>query len=112
MWQATVRGLQIPQGEIQRDLTAREVEHVAMVWRVARPRLGLTAHDEATVPEVHTSFVEVRGANHSEDIEPSLSSSSESAERKSWNPVLGLCCHYFVEKGGLVMPLCSGSLLR
>ena len=46
LWQATVSGLRIPQGEIQRDLTALEVGHVAMVRRIARLRLGLAAHDE------------------------------------------------------------------
>ena len=38
LWQATVSGTRIPQGETQRDLTAPEVEHVAIgVSRVCGP---------------------------------------------------------------------------
>ena len=109
LWQA-IRGLRIPQGEIQRDLSAPEVEHVAIMRRIARLRLGLTAHDEAKVLEVHASYVELRGAKSSEDIEPSLSSSSVLEEHKSRNPVLGLCCHCYV--GPIIEHICSGSLLR
>ena len=78
---ATVRGNRIPQGEIQRDLTAPEVEQVAMVRCVAR--------HEAKVLEVHTSYVELRGAKSSD--------SSESEEHNSWTPVLGLCFDCYVE---------------
>ena len=39
-WQATVRGLRVPQGESQRDLAAPEVERVAMVRCIARLRRG------------------------------------------------------------------------
>ena len=46
LWQDTVRDLQVPQGETERDLTPLEVGHVGMVRRIARPRLGLTAQDE------------------------------------------------------------------
>ena len=56
---------------------------------------------QAEVLEVHAFYVELRGAVSSEDIEPSLSSSSESEVHNSWNPVLGLCCHYHVE------PICE-----
>ena len=45
---------------------------------------------------VRTSCVELRGAKSSEDIEPSLSSSSESETHNSWNAALGLCCHCYV----------------
>ena len=40
LWQATVRGFRILQSETQRDLTAPEVGHVAMVRRIERLRLG------------------------------------------------------------------------
>ena len=38
LWQATVRDLKIPPGETQRDLTALEVGHVALMRRIARLR--------------------------------------------------------------------------
>ena len=77
---------------------------------------------QAKVLEVHTSYIELRGAKSSEDIEPSLAYSSE---HSIWNPVLGLRFQYYVAptieriltegktaKSGCVIALCSGSLVR
>ena len=47
LWQATVHDFLMPQGETQRDLTALEVGHVAMVPRIAFLRLCTTAQHEA-----------------------------------------------------------------
>ena len=107
LWQGTVRGLRIPQGETQRDLLWK----LDMPRRIARPRLGLTPHDEVKVLVMHTSHVELRGAKSSQNIEPSWSSSSESEAHHSWNPVLGLCCHYDV--GSIIVHiLAEGELGR
>ena len=47
LWQATVRDLWVPQGETKRDLNTLKVGYIAMVQRIARLRLCLTAQDEA-----------------------------------------------------------------
>ena len=58
LWEYTVRDLCVLHGEIERDVTALEVGHLATLRRIARPRLGLTAQVEV---EVHSPRRRVRG---------------------------------------------------